>query len=84
MPKNKQKTKTAIYHPPKKGMPYLVVTVSPEGVVAIAVESKDEARVLASKKSLRVLLEDDQNAGRGVTPTALALTFGSPSGPSRG
>jgi hypothetical protein len=60
MPKNKQKTKTAIYHPPKKGMPYLVVTVSPEGVVAIAVESKDEARVLASKKTLRVLLEDDR------------------------
>ena len=60
MPKNKQKTKTAIYHPPKKGMPYLVATVSPEGVVAIAVESKDEARVLASKKSLRVLLEDDR------------------------
>ena len=59
-PKNKQKTKTAIYHPPKKGMPYLVVTVSPEGVVAIAVESKDEARVLASKKTLRVLLEDDR------------------------
>ena len=60
MPKNKQKPKTAIYHPPKKGMPYLVVTVSPEGVVAIAVESKDEARVLASKKTLRVLLEDDR------------------------
>lgn len=60
MPKNKQKTKTAIYHPPKKGMPYLVVTVSPEGVVAIAVESKDEARVLASKKTLRVLLDDDR------------------------
>ena len=60
MPKTKLKPKTAIYHPPKKGMPYLVVTVSPEGVVAIAVESKDEARVLASKKSLRVLLEDDR------------------------
>ena len=49
---NKLKPKTAIYHPPKKGMPYLVVTVSPEGVVAIAVESKEEARVLASKKTL--------------------------------
>jgi hypothetical protein len=58
MPKSKQKTKTAIYHPPKKGMPYLVVTVSPEGVVAIAVESKDEARVLASKKTLKVLLDN--------------------------
>ena len=60
MPKSKQKTKTAIYHPPKKGMPYLVVTVSPEGVIAIAVESKDEARVLASKKMLKVLLEDER------------------------
>ena len=38
MAKNKTKAKTAIYHPPKKGMPYLVVTVSPEGVVATAVE----------------------------------------------
>jgi len=43
MPKGK-KTKTAIYHPPKSGMPYLVVTVSPEGVTATAVESKEEAR----------------------------------------
>ncbi len=38
MAKSKSKAKTAIYHPPKKGMPFLVVTVSPEGVVAIAVE----------------------------------------------
>jgi hypothetical protein len=51
----KNKLKTAIYDPPKKGMPYLVVTLSPEGVVAIAVESKEEARVLMSKKTLKVL-----------------------------
>jgi hypothetical protein len=31
-----------------------VVTVSPEGVSATAVESKEEARVLASKKTLKV------------------------------
>lgn len=49
MAKNKTKPRTAIYHPPKSGMPYLVVTVSPEGVTATAVESKDEARILASK-----------------------------------
>jgi len=49
----KTKTKTAIYHPPKSGMPYLVVTVSPEGVSATAVDSK-EARVLASKKTMKV------------------------------
>jgi len=35
-------------------MPYLVVTVSPEGVSATAVESKEEARVLASKKTMTV------------------------------
>ena len=57
MPKVK-KTKTAIYHPPKSGMPYLVVTVSPEGVVATAVDSKDEARILASKKTQSVSLQD--------------------------
>jgi hypothetical protein len=35
-------------------MPYLVVTVSPKGVTATAVESKEEARVLASKKTMKV------------------------------
>ena len=57
MPKVK-KTKTAIYHPPKSGMPYLIVTVSPEGVVATAVDSKDEARILASKKTQAVSIQD--------------------------
>ena len=57
----KGKTKTAVYHPPKSGMPYLVVTVSPDGVVAIAVDSKDEARILASKKTLRVLIQEPQS-----------------------
>jgi hypothetical protein len=60
MAKNKSNTKTAIYHPPKKGMPYLVVTVSSEGVVATAVNSKDEARMLTSKKTLKVLIEDER------------------------
>jgi hypothetical protein len=49
MPKNKAKTKLAIYHPP------MVVTVSPEGVTATAVESKDGARILASKRTLKSL-----------------------------
>ena len=53
-----KKTKIGIYHPPKSGMPYLVVTVSPEGVVATACDSKDEARILASKKTLKVSIED--------------------------
>jgi len=57
VPKDK-KSKTAIYHPPKSGMPYLVVTVSPDGVRATAVASKHEARVIASKKTLNVEVED--------------------------
>ena len=67
MPKGK-KPKTAIYHPPKSGMPYLVVTVSPEGVTATAVESKEEARVLAPKKTLKV---DFQEASRPSEPTSV-------------
>ena len=55
---NGRKTKTAVYHPPKSGMPYLVVTVSPEGITATACESKDEARILASKKTMQVLVEE--------------------------
>jgi hypothetical protein len=39
-------------------MPYLVVTVSPEGVTATAVDSKEEARILASKNTIRVFVED--------------------------
>ena len=57
MPKGK-KTRTAIYHPPKSGMPYLVVTVSPEGVVATAVETKEETRILASKKTIKVSMQE--------------------------
>ena len=67
MPKGK-KTKTAIYHPPKSGMPYLVVTVSPEGVTATAVESKEEARVLAPKKTLKV---DFQESSTPSEPTSV-------------
>jgi len=65
------KTKTAIYHPPKKGMPYMVVTVSPDGVTATAVESKDEARILASKKTLKVLVEDDRETSGAAGPKAV-------------
>lgn len=62
MPKSK-KTKTGIYHPPKSGMPYLVVTVSPDGVSATAVDSKDEARILAAKKTLAIQVEDATSKG---------------------
>ena len=53
-----KKTKTAVYHPPKSGMPYLVVTVSPDGITATACELKDEARILASKRTMTVFVEE--------------------------
>ena len=62
MAKDKSRAKTAIYHPPKKGMPYLVVTVSQEGVSATAVNSRDEARMLASKETLAVAIDDERAA----------------------
>jgi hypothetical protein len=54
-----KKTKTGVYHPPKSGMPYSVVTVSPEGVTATACGSKEEARILASKKTMKVFVEEE-------------------------
>ena len=56
-----KKTKSAVYHPPKSGMPYLVVTVSPEAVSVVAVSSKEEARILASKKTLKIEMQDHTN-----------------------
>jgi hypothetical protein len=55
MAKAKSKPRTGIYHPPKKGMPFMVVTVASEGITAIPCQSKDEARILASKKTLKSL-----------------------------
>jgi hypothetical protein len=42
-----------------RAMPFLVVTVSPEGVTATAVESKHEARTLASKKTQAVVIQEE-------------------------
>jgi hypothetical protein len=73
MAKDKAKPKTAIYHPPKKGMPFMVVTVSAEGVTATAVDTKDEARILASSKTLKVLIEDSrENSVSDVAKTKAA------------
>ncbi len=57
-----KKTKTAIYHPPKKGMPYMVVTVS-----RVEGSTKPE---FASKKTLKVLVEDNRENSDVVRPKA--------------
>jgi hypothetical protein len=57
----KPKTKTAIYHPPKAGMPYLVVTITPEGISTLAASSKGEARALALKITQEAHLQEGKN-----------------------
>lgn len=57
----KPKTKTAIYHPPKPGMPYLVVTITSEGISTLATPSKGEARALALKITQEMLLREGKN-----------------------
>ena len=40
---------TAIYHPPRKGLPYLVVTLSPGQFNAVPARTLAEARSLAHR-----------------------------------
>ena len=39
---------TVIYEPPAPSLPFLVVTITPTGVNAVAVKSRTEARVMVS------------------------------------
>jgi len=48
-----KKTKAAIYHPPKKGMPYMGVAVSSEGVTVTAVESEKPESSLPTASGYR-------------------------------
>ena len=38
-----KKTKTAVYHPPRSGMPYFGCDGSPDGITATACESKESS-----------------------------------------
>ena len=44
---------TAIYDPPKEGLPYLVVTFTPEGMKIATANSSLAARTIASEGVLR-------------------------------
>jgi hypothetical protein len=45
--------KTAIYEPPKEGLPYLVVTFASDGLNVLTVNSSVEARAVVSKRMIR-------------------------------
>ena len=47
------KAESAIYSPPKKGLPFLLVTVAPDGVSATPVNSRVEARAILAARRLK-------------------------------
>ena len=59
------KKDTAIYEPPKKGFPYLVVTVLPDGVQAVPVDSRPKARkIVLERREAREKLEKQEKKAR--------------------
>jgi hypothetical protein len=44
---------TTIYDPPKEGLPYLVVTFTPEGMKIATANSSLAARTIASERAIR-------------------------------
>ena len=45
--------KTAIYDPPKKGLPYLIVTFTSDGLKVLTANSSVEARAVVSERMIR-------------------------------
>ena len=62
---------TVIYEPPHSGLPYLVVTITPNGVTAIPVKSNTEARVMISQRRER--RHCDRQKPSPVTSVAAAI-----------
>jgi hypothetical protein len=45
--------KTAIYSPPKEGLPYLIVTFKSDGLKVLTANSSVEARAVVSERTIR-------------------------------
>jgi hypothetical protein len=45
--------KTAIYSPPKKGLPYLIVTFTSDDLKVLTANSSIEARAVVSERTIR-------------------------------
>lgn len=45
--------KTAIYEPPKDGLPYLVLAFEPDGLKVSVANSELEARTMAAERAIR-------------------------------
>lgn len=58
-------TETVIYPPPKSGLPFLVVTLAPDGLTVLSAESRTEARTLiASERRNRKQKQKEPKNGR--------------------
>ena len=69
---NMAQAETVIYEPPHSGLPYLVVTITPNGVTAIPIKSNTEARVMISQRRERRHPSDRQKPNP-VTSVAAAI-----------
>jgi len=47
------RTETVIYEPPKDGLPYLVVTIGPDGLTVVSADSRTHARKLTSEQVMQ-------------------------------
>jgi hypothetical protein len=65
----RMQTETVIYEPPKDGLPYLVVMLSPDGVNVLTAKSRTEARTMVSERAI---------ARRRRKPTTPLGSLGSP------
>jgi hypothetical protein len=45
--------KTAIYEPPKQGLPYLIVTFASDGLNVLTANSAIEARMVSSQRMIQ-------------------------------
>jgi hypothetical protein len=64
--------KTTIYDPPKEGLPYLVVTFTPDGLKVIAANSSLSARTIASEAVIRRRSERQSERSKAIDRSSVA------------
>jgi hypothetical protein len=64
--------KTAIYEPPKQGLPYLIVTFASDGLNVLTANSASEARMVVSERMIRRRRERKSEEPIGNDKAALA------------
>jgi hypothetical protein len=63
---------TTIYDPPTEGLPYLVVTFTPDGLKITAANSSLAARTIASERVIRRMSERQSEQSRAIDRSNVA------------